>query len=238
MQAVQPVIWDKTDLVIFDVDGTLYDQRRLRARMALELLYAAMRSRSLHTLNVLKIFRRCREALAEEAAADFFDRQFEDTAAHCRCSAEDVRRIVGEWIEQRPLPYLRACRYPGVEELFEALRRSGRTVAVFSDYSAEDKLQALGLKSDLVVSATDDDVRRLKPDPTGLHKILAATGVAAGRALMVGDRFERDWAVANRIDMPALIRSRREDSRCGTFRSYHDALFQPVLQSPRKPGVG
>jgi HAD superfamily hydrolase (TIGR01549 family) len=231
---MRPVIWDNIDLVVFDLDGTLYNQRRLRARMALNLLYSAMLSRTPNTLNVLRTFRKCREVLAEESRADFVERQYEYTALRCRCTAEEVRKVVYEWIEQRPLSYLSAYRYSGVKELFESLRQSGRTIAVFSDYPAEEKLEALALNADLVVSATDTDVQRLKPDPAGLHKILNVTGVEASHSLMVGDRFDRDWAVASRVGMPAIIRSRHEDSRCGTFRSFHDALFNPVIQPPEQ----
>jgi FMN phosphatase YigB (HAD superfamily) len=226
----QPIRWEKIRLVVFDLDGTLYNQRRLRARVALPLLYGAMQSRTLKTLNVLRVFRHCREVLGEKSSDDFISLQFEETAMRCGCSVDDVRNIVGEWIEQRPLKYLMACRYRGVQELFEALHRSGRIIAIFSDYPAEEKLKALGLRADLVVSASDADVLRLKPDPAGLHKILKAVGVEARHSLMVGDRFDRDWAVANRVGMPAIIRSRKEDSRCATFRSYSDAFFKPVNQ--------
>ncbi|PWJ91313.1 MULTISPECIES: HAD family hydrolase [Mesorhizobium] len=233
----QSIIWSDIDLVIFDMDGTLYNQRRLRTRMALNLLHAAMRTRSLKTLNVLRTFRQCREALAEQVQTDFVDRQFEDTAMRCGCSEVYVREVVNEWVERRPLAYLGACRYSGVEGLFDALHRSGRTIAVCSDYPAIEKLKALALKADFVVSAADDDVRRIKPDPAGLRKILGATGVDPSRSLMIGDRFDRDWAVANRVGMPAIIRSTRRDPRCRTFQSYHDALFQPVVQSLEKSGA-
>ncbi len=236
-QHSQPVFWNDIDLVIFDLDGTLYNQRRLRTCMALNLLHVSVKTRSLKTLNVLRIYRQCRETLAEGALVDFMNRQFEDTAMRCGCSVVEVREVVDEWIEQRPLIYLRACRYSGIEALFDALHRSGRTIAVFSDYSAAAKLEALSLKADLVVSATDGDVQRLKPDPAGLYKILNATGFEASRSLMIGDRFDRDWAAANRAGMPAIIKSRRRDPRCGTFRSYQDTLFQPVVQSADTGGT-
>ena len=40
--------WDCIDLVVFDVDGTLYDQRALRIRMAWELC--------LHTLSNFRFY--------------------------------------------------------------------------------------------------------------------------------------------------------------------------------------
>jgi FMN phosphatase YigB (HAD superfamily) len=220
---VRPIDWDAIDLVIFDVDGTLYDQKTLRLRMARLLLVNAAKSRSLKTLAILRAFRHCRERLAAEGGA-FIDRQFEDTAARSGCSPDHVRAIVGEWIERRPLAHLRSCRLPGVDALFDGLRRSGKTVAIFSDYPASEKLDALALKADLIASAADDGILRLKPDPAGLLRLLEKSGMAAGRAL------DRDWAAADRADMPALIRARHRDERCPTFRSYLDPLFAPLFR--------
>ncbi|WP_026621206.1 FMN phosphatase YigB (HAD superfamily) (plasmid) [Ensifer sp. WSM1721] len=222
-------IWDGRDLVVFDLDGTLYNQTRLRALMVLSLLGDVMRTRSFRTMKVIQNFRRCREGLARSSPTHFIDRQFSETAVLSRCSEEEVKQIVREWIDQRPLLHIAACRYPGVPALFDGLRQSGRLVAVLSDYPAQEKLAALGLKADIVVSATDADIQSLKPDPTGLVKILRTTGIRPDRALMVGDRFDRDWAVAECVGMEAIIRSDSVDPRCATFRSYHDPLFAPVL---------
>lgn len=226
---MRAVNWDAAGLVIFDLDGTLYDQRRLRARMATDLLADAARDRSLTTLRVLRTFRRCREALALDPGAAFLSRQFSETAALTGVEEDTVRRIVVEWIERRPLARLRACRCDGVEVVFAGLRRTGRRIAIFSDHAASRKIEALGLEADIVVSAVDPDVARLKPNPAGLHKILRATRFSAGEALMIGDRFDRDFAAAAAVGMPALVRSRGSQAPCPTFRSYRDAVFAPIL---------
>ena len=85
-----------------------------------------------------------------------------------------------------------------------------------------------------MVCATDAEVARLKPDPAGLLAILRATGVDARRALMIGDRFDRDGVAASRAGMRALIRSGRPHPDYGTFRAYDDPVFQPLL-SGRAP---
>jgi len=226
---MSPVDWNAIDLVVFDLDGTLYDQRQMRARMAVELAASALRTRDLRTLRILRSYRRCRERLAETTPSDFFERQFADTAMSCGCSTEEVKAIVAEWMDDRPLRHLRACRRSGVEELFEGLRRSGKTITVLSDYPAKRKIEALELKADIVVGSCDPDVRRLKPDPAGLRKILRETGTEPHRSLMVGDRFDRDWAVADKVGMNAVILSRRKDARCRTFHSYDAAMFAAGL---------
>ena len=57
--------WNDIDLVVFDVDGTLYDQRRLRLVMVRRLLAATWRTRSLDTLLTMRTFRKVREALGD-----------------------------------------------------------------------------------------------------------------------------------------------------------------------------
>ena len=70
-------------------------------------------------------------------------------------SPEQVRAVVSRWIDRHPLPYLRACRYAGLGELFAGLRRHGKTIGVLSDYPATAKLAALELAADHIVTAHD-----------------------------------------------------------------------------------
>ena len=224
--------WATIDLVVFDVDGTLYNQRKLQLGMLRQLLGHAWQTRSLDTLLTLRTFRRVREALGEQAGADFMTLQYAQTASRHGKTPAAVRALTDEWMEQRPLPLLAACRYAHVAEVFAGLRAAGKRVAAFSDYPAAAKLAALGLRADVFVCATDPGIARLKPDPAGLLAILKQTGVAPERALMIGDRFDRDAAAAARAGMRALIRSRRPHARWATFQGYDDVVFQPLLAGP------
>ena len=230
--------WSTIDLVVFDVDGTLYNQRKLQLGMLRQLLGHAWQARSLDTLLTLRTFRRVREALGElaelgelgdeQAGDDFMALQYAQTASRRGTTPAAVRALTNEWMEKRPLPLLAACRYAQVAEVFAGLRAAGKQIAAFSDYPAVAKLAALGLQADVVVCATDADIARLKPDPAGLLSILRQTGVAPARALMIGDRFDRDAAAAERAGMRALVRSPLVHAQWATFRSYGDAVFQPL----------
>lgn len=225
--------WDGIDLVVFDVDGTLYDAARLRRAMLYRLLAAAWQTRSLRALHVLRAFRQEREALADEEDVDFQGAQYARTAARVGCGEDEVRWLAREWMERQPLTVLRACRRPHVEEVFAGLRLAGKRIAVLSDYPAVRKLRVLGLRADVVVAATDPDIGRLKPHPLGLQTILQRTGVAPARALMIGDRFDRDAAVAARAGTQALILSRtRLPAGAVTFAGYDAAVFRPLVQTP------
>ena len=200
--------WRDIRLVVFDVDGTLYHQKPLRRRMAFELLkHTALRRETL-TLKVLRDYRRIRESLAEAHISSFETRLEKDVAANHGITPACVRAIVDEWIDRRPLPFLRNLRRNGIGPLFEALRRDGRMIAVLSDYPVAAKMEALMLKADIAVAANDAQVMALKPNSKGLRHVLTESGVPASHALMVGDRDERDGEIARREGVASFILER------------------------------
>ena len=213
------------------MDGTLYRQRPLRLRMARDLLLHAARKRDRTALRVLGAYRRLRERLGDAETPDFEPALVAQTAAATKTPPELVRNLVAEWIDRRPLAYLAPCRYPGLDALFAALRRHGKTIAVLSDYPARDKLAALGLTADIVVSATDPGVARLKPHPHGLQLLLRQAGVAPSAAVLIGDRASRDGQCARRAGVHALLRASSPLEGWQTFARYDDPIFAPLLIS-------
>ena len=101
-----PADWDKIRLVVFDVDGTLYSQQRLRLRLLRDMMVHAAKTRSLDVPLVIRAYRRIRERIAERDVVDFETALVAETAAATRLSATEIRAVVDEWIERGPLPYL------------------------------------------------------------------------------------------------------------------------------------
>lgn len=196
-------------LVVFDVDGTLYNQQEVRWRMALRIIGATLATRSLCTLRVVRSFRKIREALADAETRAFDGPLHARTAAATGCSEPEIRAIIQEWMEARPLDVIARSRVPGAAELFQALRERGVVIGVLSDYPARAKLSALSLEADLIVAATDPEIGVMKPLTKGLEALLDRSGCQASEALMVGDRSERDGLVARRLGVPFLLRSWR-----------------------------
>jgi FMN phosphatase YigB (HAD superfamily) len=226
---LEPADWAGIRLVAFDVDGTLYDQQRLRLTMLRELLFDAASRRSLQTLTVLRAYRRIRERLAEKEIPDFESALIAETARVTKHSACDVQAVVREWIERRPLRHLAFCRYPGVVELFAGLRQKGKIVGVLSDYPARDKLAALALQADHIVCAGDPGIGMLKPHPRGLAALIATAGAEPRSTVLIGDRAERDGAAARRTGAWPLIRARKSLVGWQTFDRFNDPMFQDVL---------
>lgn len=221
--------WPAIRLVVFDVDGTLYRQAPLRRRMALALLGHVATSGDVRLLRLLGDYRRERERLADAEVADFDAPLAATIAARNGVTPAKVTALVADWIETRPLPHLRPHLVPGTAALFDALRRSGRTIGVLSDYPARAKIAAMGLDADIIAAAADPGIGIMKPHPRGLQFVMAAAGATPETTLMIGDRPERDGAAAQRAGVPVLIRSTKPVAGFPGFADFNDPLFAPVL---------
>jgi FMN phosphatase YigB (HAD superfamily) len=135
-----------------------------------------------------------------------------------------VHAIVSEWIETRPLRYLRSCLFSGVPQLFAGLHRAGKKIGVFSDYPATEKIAAMGLAVHHVVSASD--VGLLK----GLQSRMAAASSTARDTLFIGDRADRDGVASQRAGVRTLIRSSKPIQAFQTFKTFNDPLFDPLMK--------
>src|SRR3989338_8338711 len=78
--------------------------------------------------------------------------------------------------------------YPSVLETLDYFRRKKRVVVSNKLHRLTlSVLRGLGIEPCFDAILGGDSVPRKKPDPDPLHKVLAAFGVTAGKALMVGD---------------------------------------------------
>jgi HAD superfamily hydrolase (TIGR01549 family) len=228
MSTFTPADWRDIRLVAFDVDGTLYRQGPLRLRMGRDMVLHAVAKCDLNAIRVVSAYRRIRERLAAEEVVDFERVLIADTAEATSMSPERVHAIVSEWIETRPLRYLKSCLFSGVPQLFAGLERAGKKIGIFSDYSATEKLAAMGLAAHHVVAASD--VGLLKPHATGLQSLMAAASASARETLFIGDRADRDGVAGQRAGVRILIRSSKPIEAFQTFKTFHDPLFDPFMQ--------
>lgn len=226
--------------IIFDVDGTLYDPRKLRlcmmCKMTLELMKHTF---SINELKILWHFRKAREKNASHIGQNIEKLQFKWAADKLKASNKKVECVVQEWIFKKPLRYMAFCRYPGVLELFSELKKRNIRIGVFSDYPSIHKLTALGLEADAVVSATDPDVDRLKPDPKGLFAVASKLKVSIKDCILIGDRDDRDGECARRAGISYLILNRRGNHASHEFRCFFEIFqqFQICSHQPHNSNV-
>ncbi len=221
--------WDRIHFVVFDVDGTLYNQRKLRLCMAGEMIADALATGGLTNLRVLRAYRSLRETIGEQEIDDFQDSLMARTVERTGQPSERIEAIVAEWIQCRPLAYIESCRYNGLVELFAGLRRRKKAIGIFSDYPADEKLQRMKLSADYILSANDVGVGILKPNPRGLQMLMERAGVSPEETVLIGDRPDRDGLAAQRAGVLPFIRSNTPRDGWLTFSNYSDRRFAPLL---------
>jgi FMN phosphatase YigB (HAD superfamily) len=215
--------------IIFDVDGTLYDQHVLRGGILRRLCreYACKPLQGLKTARILSAYRTAQEHLRKAGAeGDIAEKQLQLACEWTGHPRELVRSCVDRWMGQEPLRLLAGSVRSGCMEFLQTA--SGRKIllAVLSDYEAQGKLSAMGLEGcfQSVVSAQDPDVQQFKPGTRGLEVTLERLRVEVSEALYIGDRPEVDGTMASRAGMPCLIigtsRKSKDDSWIGV-RNYH-----------------
>lgn len=198
--------------VVFDLDGTLYRQSPLRRRMVVELALSPLRSGPLEaarSMRILKVFRQVREELRElgRPVVSLADLQYRTPAERLGADPGHVRRVVEDWMFDRPLRHLLPCRRHGTVELLEQLRACGLRLGVFSDYPPDSKLAALGLEGmfDVTMSAVDPSINAFKPHPRGFEASAQALGLDPGDVLYVGDRADVDGEGARAAGMACSL---------------------------------
>jgi HAD superfamily hydrolase (TIGR01549 family) len=220
-------IWDTCRIAVFDIDGTLYDPKPMRLRMAMMVAWHAATTFDPNLVRLISALRRQREILADAEQEEFEQKLIHDVATASGRSAESVRSILEEWFDTRPLPHLKKYLVPGIGPLFQALRERHVQIGVLSDHRAQEKLAALGLAADFVVSAVDQDIGVQKPNPKGLQVLLDRAGRQPHEAVMIGDRADRDGAIARRTGTSFLLRGKGEEAH---FQRFDDPIFHPVLR--------
>lgn len=206
MKFLTGVHWEQVQGVIFDVDGTLYKQQKLRRYMILEMfLYYIFRPQRWQEPLIIFEFRRFRETHAKCNFEQSPYKVYELIAKKFNVSISMVNKLVKLWFLNRPMRHLRLCRFTGVSEFINALISADVKVGVFSDYPGEEKLRALGLPEMLCVCSEDPDVNRLKPNPKGLQIITSKLNLPIDRVLFIGDRQDFDGLCAYRAGIPFLL---------------------------------
>lgn len=183
---------------IFDMDGTLYSQQKMHLHMASALAFHFL-SHPLQITDLYLIyrFRRLREK------AQYKQMSVEDLcralASSLHLDAEKAIEVISYWMFQVPLDYIAQCAYPSILKFLRHRVEEGAVLAIYSDYPAAEKLNALGLKASYIFTANDSDIMELKPSRHAMEYIQSILGVSGDKILYVGDRNEKDGISAQLI---------------------------------------
>ncbi len=227
--ATRNIAWKEVKAVIFDVDGTLYNQKKLKGQMMKALLgYYLPRPWKYNELRIISIFRKERELLHTLKASNLEEVQYEICAKKAGQPVSKVKEVIGKWIFTYPLPFLKNAMYSDVPEFFDLLCAHHIKIVIYSDYKAVEKLHAMELKADLVVCSTDAHIDCMKPGPKALHHIAEKLEVTFKECVFIGDRDELDGGCARSVAMPYIIVDKNARDETDLFGKLVDEVKSEV----------
>jgi len=224
--------------VLFDLDGTFYDLRRLKRRLVKriprEIFRHGLRG-AWRRFRSLQRFRRQRERhRGSPAVKSLREVLLERVCGETGYPQELVAGAIDDFLYGADFPELRGLRSLDDRQVIETLDRRGYRLGVVSEYPVDSKLTALGL-SDLPWRARLDCemVGVLKPGPEIFQEGARRLGLAPERVLVVGDRRDADVEGAHAAGMQAAWLAPRDPGHGGSarpeyvLRSLRDLL--PIL---------
>ena len=192
---------------LVDLDGTLYRSAPLKRAMALRVIFSALAPPNFGAAKALRTFRIWHERLREadqDCVPHPFAQQVQRAAEELGWSAEDLERLVQDWMVDRPSKLLHRYRRQALIDELRAHRAAGGRLALVSDYPARAKLEGLGLADLFEVIVANGEAGsppRLKPHPAGYLLAAERLGVPPANCLVIGDRDDADGEAARRAGM-------------------------------------
>ena len=185
---------------IFDVDGTLYNQPQMRLTMLLTLLfYYLLHMWKLKELLAVYYFRKYREA-TDNRALDM-NGLYDLVSKRLHINAQTVEKTVQKWMFEVPLNIIQDCAYDEVIAFAHKMHSEGKTIIIYSDYPAEEKLLRLDMPNDHIFVSGSEHLPEVKPCATAMHHILEVTQFSSKDLVFIGDRSEKDGESAKLVNM-------------------------------------
>lgn len=186
------------DAVAFDLDGTLYPNRRFYMR----LIPFIVREHRL-----LRAMGKARDALRAAAhSGRFYDLQARIMAEILDDDPETVKAKTERLIYRGWEPLFRDVKlYDGVNETLADFKAAGLKLGLLSDFPPERKLEHLGLSTPWDVVMCSETTGRLKPDPLPFRQLAERLGASVGRILFVGNSVRYDIVGAKNAGMRAAL---------------------------------
>lgn len=197
----------KIKAVIFDLDGTLYDNSGLPYQIVLH---------SIGHIRLLWCERRVRKEMAGLCYGDE-DSTYNEFFKRIAIMSGKSQSVIKEWYLEQYLPlqaqmlhkHFRAREW--VLPTLEKLRQKGLRLACYSDYGfISGKLKSVGIppeKFDLIMDAPS--AGGFKPCRKSLETVADLLGVRPEETLVVGDREDTDGAGARAANMQCMIVNRQ-----------------------------
>ncbi|MCQ2335860.1 MAG: HAD family hydrolase [Paludibacteraceae bacterium] len=189
----------KIKAVIFDLDGTLYNNSGLPYKIAV------------HSLGHIRMLM-CERSVRRDMAGIYFgdkEKTYNEFFKRIAVKSGKSKESVSKWYSENYLPlqvkllqkHFKA--YDWVLPTLDKLRHKGVLLACYSDYGfISEKLMAIGIppeKFDLIIDAPS--AGGFKPCRESLETVTKLLGVSPKEALVIGDREDTDGLGAKAANM-------------------------------------
>src|ERR1035438_9176898 len=130
--------------MVFDMDGTLYSQPSLRARMAGTMVRAICSNprKQMRVIRFLTAYREAQEHLRRSTTPEgnLATRQLEVACARSKTSQTEALEYLQQWFDRASLKHLTRLVNEDVTRFLKQAKASGLALGVYSDYPATQKL--------------------------------------------------------------------------------------------------
>jgi putative hydrolase of the HAD superfamily len=186
----------KIKAVVFDVDGTLYNETKLRLYV-LGMIFINFLKSPFRTYRYLKIvlsYRKFHEHLRFDAnTKNKFKAQVQLTADKFNLQYDDVYNIINEWVHVKPLPFISKSKYKDLDTVIDWLKKNN-------------------YKMDLIKCSTDEDIDFLKPSSFGFKRVAQILNLHPQEIVYVGDRSHIDMVGAVEANFVPVLLHEKETS--------------------------
>jgi len=188
---------DKVKAVFLDLDGTLYDlkkmQRIMRKKILIHLLNKPWKFKE---ILIVYYFRKDRKNSSGAFVPDLKTTQYRWLQRRFDMPLEELESIIQKWMFDLPSEHLGKLGFSSVHSFFYQLKQKGIPYGIHSDLPLGNKLEALKIQVDFQTDATDSDINALKPHPAGVMRFAKKLGIETEEVLVLGDKKELDGWMA------------------------------------------
>ena len=217
------------NLVIFDMDGTLYYHRPVQLQMAMKLLWSACTQKhGFRELSIILNYRKLREnwptnateirdkagSQGETSSTGLESEQYTVLAEQIGVPVEEIQKTIQKWMFMVPLEGIDRYRDKKLISLLHDLVQAGKKVVIYSDYYPKDKMSKLELSEIPSFYGGQEELDCMKPNPKGVYFIMEQMGVTdKNDVLVIGDRMSKDGQLAINAGVDYLIVKKGRVSR-------------------------
>ncbi len=192
--------WSKIDNLIFDVDGTLYSQNKVRVNMFFRLIvFYGINFYRLKELYALYYFRKIREK--KEYKNCTMNELYKVVSHKCSLDVSLIKNIIKKWMFIEPIKLLRKYKYKEVIDFINNQYKLGKKIVIYSDYPAIEKLEALNISFSMVFVSGENELFEQKPSIECMQKILSIANIDSSKTVYVGDRNDKDRISAKYVNI-------------------------------------